>query len=146
MLRGMTEPFLYKFVQTPKLIVMLWEGNPPGVPQIFMDGRQHPSNADPSWMGHSTGKWEGDTLIVDTVSFNDRSWLGLYPHTEMLHVIERYRRTDFGHMEKETIIEDSGTFTKAWKIHTVWDLALNEEIQEYICNENNQDIGHIIGE
>lgn len=67
---------------------------------------------NPSWMGHSIGRWERDTLVVDTVGFNDRSWLGILPHTEMLHVVERYRRPDKGHLGVEVTIEDPGTF--AW--------------------------------
>ncbi len=95
-------PFIAKMVQTPGLIVMLFE-DAPGFRQIFLDGRAHPANFDPSWMGHSTGKWDGDTLVVDTVGFNDKVWIGssqgLYPHTEKLHLVERYRRLDFGHIE-----------------------------------------------
>ena len=100
---GSASPFIEKFVQTPSLLVILFE-DVPGFRQVFMDGRAHPSDWDPTWLGHSLGKWEGDELVVDTVGFNDRSWIGTLgdgylPHTEMLHVIERYRRVDFGHME-----------------------------------------------
>ena len=89
----------------------------PGFRQVFLDGRGHPSNWDPTWMGHSTGKWDGDVLVVDTVGFNDRSWLGgigggNIPHTEMLHMTERYRRVDFGHMDLALTFDDPGTFVK----------------------------------
>jgi hypothetical protein len=127
------DPFLYKIVQSPGLIVMLWEGNLPGVTQIFMDGRGHPASHDPSWMGHSIGHWDGDTLVVDTVGFHDRSWLGIYPHTEALHVVQRIRRTDAGHIEKDFTINDPGAFTKPWTWHVVWDLTPGEEIQELVC-------------
>lgn len=127
------DPFLYKIVQTPSLIVILWEGNLPGVTQVFMDGRGHPANHDPSWMGHSIGRWDGDTLVIDTVGFHDRSWLGIYPHTEALHVVQRIRRVDAGHIEKDFMIEDPGAFTKPWTWHVVWDLTPGEEILELVC-------------
>ena len=131
------DPFLYKIVQAPGLIVILWEGNLPGVTQVFLDGRGHPAVLDPSWMGHSIGRWDGDTLVVDTVGFHDRSWLGIFPHTEMLHVVQRYRRTDLGHMEKDITIEDPGAFTKPWNWHVVWDLAPGEEIFELVCENDH---------
>jgi len=136
-------PFIYKIIQTPAVIAMLWEGNVPGIVQIFLDGRAHPTNLDPSWMGHSVGRWERDTLVQDTVGFNDRSWLRVFPHTEMLHVIQRILRPDLGHLEKEITIEDPGAFRKPWKIRDAWDLAPGEEIAEYICNENEKDVPHL---
>ena len=139
----LVSPFIYKIIQTPSVMAILWEGNVPGIVQVFLDGRAHPKNLDPSWMGHSVGHWEGDTLVVDTVGFNDRSWLRVFPHTEMLHVVQRYRRPDLGHIEKEITIADPGTFTKPWKIRDVWDLAPGEEIAEYICNENEKDVPHL---
>ena len=75
--------------------------------------------------------------------FNDRSWLRVFPHTEMLHVVQRYRRPDLGHLEKELTIEDPGAFRKPWKIRDIWDLAPGEEIAEYICNENEKDVPHL---
>jgi len=136
-------PFIYKTIQTPAVIAILWEGNVPGIVQIFLDGRDHPKNLDPSWMGHSVGRWEKDTLVVDTVGYNDRSWLRVFPHTEMLHVVQRMRRPDLGHLEKEITIEDPGAFRKPWKIRDVWELAPGEEIAEYICNENEKDVPHL---
>jgi len=136
-------PFIYKIIQTPVVIAILWEGNVPGIVQIFLDGRAHPKNLDPSWMGHSVGRWESDTLVVDTVGFNDRSWLRVFPHTEMLHVTQRIRRPGLGHLEKEITIEDPGAFRKPWKIRDVWELAPGEEIAEYICNENEKDVPHL---
>jgi len=135
-------PGLFRIVQTPAMAVVLIENSQPAAAQIFLDGRDHPGNWDPSWMGHSTGRWAGDTLVVDTVGYNDRSWLGFSPHTEMLHVISRYRRTDLGHLDKEITVEDAGTFAKPWKIHVTWELAPGEEVQENIC-ENNRDAAHL---
>ena len=139
----LVSPFLYKIIQTPTVIALLWEGNVPGIVQIFLDGRAHPKNLDPSWMGHSVGRWQGDTLAVDTVGFNDRSWIRIFPHTEMLRVTQTYRRPRLGQIEKEVTIDDPRTFTKPWKMRATWDLAPREEIAEYICNENERDVPHM---
>ena len=84
---------------------------------------------------------DGDTLVVD-IGFNDRSWLGLYPHTEKLHVVTRYKRPDLGHLDIQITVEDPDTFSKPWRLHHVWDLVPGEEIQEFVC-ENNTDPQHI---
>ena len=139
----LTLPLFYKIVQSPSTIVMLWEGQPPGVRQVFLDQKDHSKSWGASWLGHSIGRWEGDTLVVDTAAFHDRSWLGVYPHTEQLHVIERYRRPELARLEREVTVEDPGTFTKPWKSRAVWDLAPGEEIHEYICNENEADVPHM---
>jgi hypothetical protein len=139
----LVSPFLYKVIQTPSVMAILWEGNVPGVTQVYLDGREHPATPFPSWMGHSVGRWDGDTLVVDTVGFNDLGWIRLFPHTEMLHVVQRYRRPDLAHIEKELTIEDPGTFAKPWKMRTSWDLAPTEEVQEYICNESEKDVPHM---
>ena len=135
-----TIPLFYKIVQTRGLLVQLFEQDP-HYRQIFLDGRAHPKDADPTWMGHSVGRWEKDTLVVDTTGFNDKSWLifatGL-PHTEMLHMVERYRRPDLGHLLVDLALEDPGTFTKPVERHMTWELAPGEEILESICNENNK--------
>jgi hypothetical protein len=93
-------------------------------------------------MGHSTGRWEGDTLVVDTVGFNDRSWIGIVPHTEQLHVTQRYTRPDLGHLVKEVTIEDPGAFTAPWKFRVNWELAPGEDIVEMVC-ETNAYLNHI---
>jgi hypothetical protein len=130
---------LAKFIQTPNLIVVLIELSVPGVRQIFLDGRRHPPNLQPSWQGHSIGRWEHDTLVVDSIGFNDRGWLdGSRPQTEKLHVIERFRRLDLGHMELDITIDDPGAYTKPWKVRRLLQLAPGEEIMEYVCNENNK--------
>jgi hypothetical protein len=137
-----TGPLLYRIVQTPTLFLTLWEDVAP-VRQVFLDGRDHPKDLNPTWMGHSIGHWEGDMLVIDTVGMNDKSWLNIYPHTEQLHLIEHYRRTDFAHLQVDITIEDPGTFKKPWTIHSVWNLAPGEEIAEYICGENNRDAPHL---
>ena len=131
-------PLPYKIVQTPSLVVQLFEG---GFRQVFLDGGGHPQDPDPTWRGHSIGRWEGDTLVIDTVGFNDKAWLPAFlPHTEQLHVVERYHRPDLAHLNIDVSIEDPGTFTKPWQLHMVWTLAPGEEIGEFIC-ENNKYFG-----
>ena len=138
------QPILYKFVQTPALIVLLFELEPHNR-QIFMDGRSHPADPDPTWVGHSIGKWEGDTLVVDTIGYNDRSWLPTaIPHTEKLHVIERYRRPDLAHLNVDVTIDDPGTLPKPWQLHMTWTLAPGEEILETVC-ENDQYRARVLG-
>jgi Carboxypeptidase regulatory-like domain len=144
---GSSSPFITKFVQTGSLLVILFEDNP-GFRQVFLDGRGHPSNWDPTWMGHSLGKWEGDVLVVDTVGFNDRSWLGgigggPIPHTEMLHMTERYKRVDFGHMDLAVTFEDPGTFVKPYHTNLKLDLTPQEELMEYVCENNKPE--HLVG-
>lgn len=134
-------PFMTKFIQTPNLMVILFE-DVPGFRQVFVDGRSHPPEPDPTWVGHSIGKWEGDTLVIDTTGYNDRGWMGIYPRTEKLRVVERYKRIDFGHLEVEVTVEDPGVFDKRWKMNMRWDLVPQEEIQEIVC-ENNKFLENI---
>jgi hypothetical protein len=140
-------PYPWKILETPGEIVFLFEGNIHSYRQIFLDGRTHPKDMDPTWYGDSVGHWEGDTLVVDTAGFNDKFWFDFagHPHTERLHIIERYRRPDFGHLENEVIIDDPGAYTKPFTLYGHFPLQAGQEIMEYICNENNQDLGHIVG-
>jgi len=136
---------IWKLVQTPALLVIMIEGELPR--QVFLDGRKHPDNLNASWVGHSIGHWDGDTLVVDTIGFNNRSWLDLdgRPHTENLHMTERYRRADLGHLEIEITIDDPGAYAKPWTTKSVAELAPKEEIMEYVCTENERDLGHMVG-
>src|SRR5690348_10895291 len=140
-------PYPWKIVQTPSLIVFLFEGNIHSYRQIFMDGRGHPPDVDPTWYGNSIGHWDGDTLVVDTIGFNDKFWFDFaaHPHTDKLHITERYHRTDMGHLESEVTIDDPGAYTKPFKLYGHFPLQTDTEILEYICNENNQDVPHIVG-
>src|SRR5438477_5226108 len=106
---------MMKIVQTPGLIVIL---NPDlTYRQIFLDGRALETDPNPSWMGYSVGRWDGDTLVVESFGFNDRTWLlGGYPHTEKLRMTERYRRTDFGHMDIAVAFQDPGVFAKPFTV------------------------------
>ena len=140
-------PYPWKIVQTPQLIVFLYEGGTHGYRQIFMDRNEHPSDPEPTWLGDSIGCWEGDTLVVDTIGFNDKFWFdqAAHPHTEKLHTIERYTRRDKGHMDIDITIDDPGAYTKPFTIHGhAWELA-NTDLMEYICDENNIDAPHITG-
>lgn len=128
-----TPPIFGKFVHTPDLIVILYEGIL-GFRQIFMDGRDHPQDIDPSWLGHSIGWWEDDVLVVDTIGFNDRGWTGLaHPRSEEFHVIERYRRTSYGGMELELTIEDPAVYHEPWVKQMPIYLAPNEQLFEFVC-------------
>jgi hypothetical protein len=148
--RGITNAgalFPYRLVQTSTLLVMLFEDDNPSHRQVFLDGRGHPKEMDPKWMGHSVGHWEGDTLVVDTVGFDDRSWLTAqgHPHTENMHVVERFHRPDLGHLEIEFTIDDPGTYAKPWIIKRVSDLDTKDDVGEYVCVENNKDAEHLVG-
>jgi hypothetical protein len=138
---------LMKFVQTPNLLVILVEGGDPGFRQIFLDGRAHPKDPFPTWQGHSVGRWEGDTLVVDTVGLNDKVSLTLteHPQTEQMHVVERIRRPDRGRLEIEVTLDDPGAYSKPWKVTRTLTLAPNEELQEYVCAENNKAQEHLVG-
>ena len=147
--RGVTAAgalFPYKLVQTPNLLVMLFEDDIPSHRQVFLDGRGHPKDPNPSWMGHSIGHWEGEVLVIDTLGFNDRSWLDPqgHPHTEKMRVTERLRRPDLGHLEIEFTIDDPGAYKTPWTIKRVADLDAGDEIGEYVC-ENNKDPDHMVG-
>jgi len=147
--RGVTNAgalFPYKLVQTPSLLVMLFEDDNPSHRQVFLDGRGHPKDPNPMWMGHSIGHWEGDTLVIDTVGFDERSWLDMagHAHTEMMRVIERFRRPDLGHLEVELTIDDPGAYAKPWKIKRASELDTTDDIGEYVCTENEKDFGHAV--
>ena len=106
--RMSTTPYPFRIVQTPNVTVIVYEGGAHVWRQIFTDGRKHSEDPNPSWLGESIGHWEGDTLVVDTIGFNGKTWIdesGL-PTSESLHVIERFHRTDLGHMEIEHTVDD----------------------------------------
>lgn len=140
-------PFPQKFVQTPKLVVILDEGNVHSYRQFFLDGRGHPPDLEPLWMGDSIARWDGDTLVVDSIGFNDKTWLNGQgvPHSDALHVVERYTRPDFGHLQVEITLEDSKAFTKSHTFTRAYTLLTDWEIHEYVCNEFNVDAEHLVG-
>jgi hypothetical protein len=140
-------PYPWRILQTPTHMFFLFEGNIHSYRQIFMDGRPHPADPDPTWYGHSVGRFEGDTLVIDTVGFNDKFWFDFagHPHTEKLHTIERYRRPEFGKLLYEVTIDDPGAYTKPFTLYGDHTYESSTELMEYICNENNQDVEHIVG-
>jgi len=135
---GSTAGGMTKIIQTPSLIVFLSQDLTSR--QIYMDGRALEAAPNPSWMGYSVGHWEGDTLVVESNGYNDRTWLDRngHPHTETLRTTERYRRPDFGHLEYTLTLEDPAVYAKPWTLTMGAKLAPDTEIIEYVCNENAQ--------
>jgi hypothetical protein len=135
---------VHKIVQTPGLIVMMLEVDSGATRQIHTDGRKLPVDPQPAWYGYSVGRWEGDTLVVESAGFNDKSWLDSmgHPHSTAMRVTERYRRRDFGHMDVETTIDDPKMYTRPFTIKVTQLLQPNTDILEYFCAENERDRAH----
>jgi len=142
-------PYGFELVDVPeeKIIYMIEVGGPHTYREFYMDGREHPKDLDPSFFGHSVGHWEGETLVVDTVGFNERFWLSRegIPHTEQLHLIEKFTRLDSDTLKYEAIIDDPGAYTKPWSGGFLIRWASGEEMYEYMCQENNRDVKHMYG-
>ena len=136
----------WKIVETPGVTIILYESRTI-FRQIFTDGRALPKDPNPTWQGYSVGKWDGDTFVVETNGFNGKGWLDTngHPVTDALHVTERYRRQDFGHMDVEITIDDPKAYTKPWTVHENAEYQPDTELLEYICEENNRDVGHFVG-
>ena len=140
-------PYPWRIVQSytykgPGHVFFIHEnGDAGGHRQIFMDGRKHPEDPLPTWFGHSIGWWEGDTLVIDTIGYNDKFWMDSRgtPHTEQMHTIERWTRVNFGTLELALTIIDPGTFSRPVNLKfTAKALPPGEELMELICTENNQ--------
>lgn len=132
------QPFPWEIVMARDRVLMIFEYQSL-VRQIFTDGRGHPADLDPTYMGNAVGKWEGDTLIVDTVGFNGKIWLdpkGL-PSTDALHVTERIRRTSHDTLSVDYTIDDRKAYTKPWTVQKLYTLKPDWQIKEYVCAENN---------
>jgi len=142
-LSGFLARWPIKIVQTPKLLVTLRSDDVISAHQVYLDGRSVPKDLEPSWQGYSIGKWEGDTLVIDTVGLNDKTWLNMFPHTGKLHIAERLRRPDLGHLEVETTYDDPESFKTPFMTKVVNVLAPDEEVEEYVCAENNQYREHV---
>ena len=140
-------PAPWRVIQSPKYIAIIYEAFNLWR-QIFLDGRELASDVNPTWMGYSTGKWDGDTLVVDTRGFNGKAWLDQLgrPSTDALHVTERFHRKDYGHMEIRITIDDPKAYTKPWTVTEEVHLLPETELLEFICNENNRDIPHLPGQ
>jgi len=113
--------------------------------QVYLDGRKLPVDPQPSWVGYSVGKWEGDTLVVDTAGFNDKSWLDIsgHPHSEEMRVQERFHRSDFGHMDLSITVDDPKAYSKPISFKVTLVLQADSDILETVCNENERDRVHI---
>jgi hypothetical protein len=134
-------PIPYKIVQTPKLVLILFEENI-AFRQIFLDSHRPVQDPQPTFMGYSTGKWEGDTLVVDTVGFNDKAWLDRmgHPHSEALHMTERFRRTNVGSLEIAITLDDPKMYAKPLKYTLKASLLPENDLMEYLCTENEKDV------
>jgi len=135
----------WKIIQMPNEIVMLHEAMTVWR-QIFLDGREFAADLNPSWLGFSIGKWDGDTLIVESKGFNGKTWLDKMgnPTTEALHVTERFRRRNIGTLEVQVTIDDAIAYTRPWTVTEQFRLMTNGELLETIC-ENNKDLEHLPG-
>jgi hypothetical protein len=137
-------PLPSRFIQVPGLIAVLFEGiNPHRM--IYTDGRKLPADPQPTWMGYSVGRWDGDVLVVESNGFNDRGWLdGIgNPRSEALHLTERLRRRNFGHLEVDVTFDDPQSYTRPFSIRYTRTLMPDTDVIEYICNENEKDRAHI---
>jgi hypothetical protein len=137
-------PGLHRIMQSPTVLSLLYERDS-RYRQIFLDGRPLPRDPNPAWMGYSVGHWDGDTLVVETTGFNDRTWLDMagHPHSEQLRVTERFRRIDFGHIQRQVTFEDRQTLTKPLTFSLTLSYAPDTEILENICED--RDSAHLVG-
>jgi hypothetical protein len=136
---------MMKIIQTPGLIIIL---NPDlTYRQIFLDGRPLETAPNPSWMGYSVGRWEGETLVVESFGFNDRTWLDHdgHPHTEALRTTERYRRRNMGNLDVEVTFSDPKAYSKPWTVAVRAELAADTELIEWVCNESPHGVEHWVG-
>ena len=137
-------PAPYKIIQTPGIIAMLYERDTT-YRQVYTDGRSLPIDPQPSWLGYSAGKWEGDTLVVNTNGLNDRGWLDArgHTHSEALRITERFHRRDFGHMEVQMTFDDPRTYSKPFTIKLQQHLMPDTDLLESYCAENEKDAAHM---
>ena len=139
--RQFMTPYGVEFVELPELqrVFIMDEGGPHTFRTVYMDGRSHPANFVPTAYGHSIGWWEGDTLVVDTIGYNEKFWLdrrGL-PHTEQLHTIERFTRVSLQGMKYEATIDDPGAYTAPWTGWFYMNFTPGQELWEYVCQQAN---------
>ena len=145
--RAFTAPMPFQIVQSPKMIAFLYEYQTI-YRMIYMDGRSHPAEIMdyPEFMGHSIGHWEGDTLVIDTVGINERSWLDTagHEHSDKLHLIERLKKVDATHIQWTVTYDDPVFFTERWSITRTFTRGEEtDRIMTYSCEENNKDVEHL---
>lgn len=148
--RQVMSPYGFEIVDMPELqrVYIIMTSNAMTYRTIYMDGREHPKDLQPSYFGHSVGHWEGDTLVVDSVGYNEVSWQnrdGL-PNTSQLHLVERFTRRDMNTMDYKVLIDDPGAYTKAWESGYTVGWNAGEELFEYVCQENNLSPDSMLGE
>jgi hypothetical protein len=139
-------PMPFKIVQTPRLVILLYEVDTV-FRQVFLDGRSLPDDPQPSWLGYSVGRWEGDTLVVDTTGFRDQGWLDKigHPHSDALHMTERFRRTDTGHMSIQVTLHDPKAYPSPISFTQAHELLPDTDLIEYFCSDNEKDQLHLVG-
>jgi hypothetical protein len=139
-------PGPYKIVQTPRIMMVLYEDNSV-FRQIFTDGRKLPADPQPSWLGYSVGRWDGDVFVAETVGFNDKGPLDVvgHPHSESLRLTESFRRRDFGRLEAQITVDDPKTYTKPVTIRLNYRLLPDTELLESFCSEDEKDLAHFPG-
>jgi hypothetical protein len=145
-LQMLAHPLPKKIIQNPGLLVILHERNME-FRQIYTDGRRLPDDPQPSWYGYSSGRWEGDTLVVDTVGFRDGLWADFNgsPLTDQAKMTERFRRPNFGRLEIEVTIDDPRAYTRPWTVSVHQRIALDTDLLEYACLENEKDVPRLVG-
>ncbi len=141
MLNGM-----YRIIHSPSMVAVLYDSGTGRYRQIYLDGRKLPKDPNPTWLGYSVGHWDGDTLVVESLGFNDRSWLDRagHPHSEKLRVTERFRRVDFGHMQFQITYDDPDSLTKPLSFSLTVKYAADTDMLENVCNETNRDKVHMV--
>jgi hypothetical protein len=135
-----------KIIQDTELVVILYEAQEQ-FRQIFLDGRTLPKDPNPTWLGYSVGRWEGGALKVETTGFNGKTWLDNragHPTTDALHIIERFQRRDFGHLDLQLTIDDPKAYTKPWTVTETMQIVPDTELLEFVCNENEKDLKHLV--
>jgi hypothetical protein len=139
-------PYPFKILNAGNIIVILYEALH-SYRQIYMDGRELPNNPNPTWMGYSVGHWEGDTLVVQSAGFVDNNWLdnGGHPGTEAMRLTEKFRRRDFGHIDLQLTVDDSKAYTKPWTVNLQFTAEPDTDLIEYVCDENEKDLKHLVG-
>ncbi len=140
-------PYPWTFATAPGRLYILFEGNIHSYRQVFMDGRAHPKDMNPTWYGHSVGRWDGDALVIDTIGFNDKFWFDFrgHPHTEQLHTVERYTRKEYDKLTNAITIEDPGAYSRPFTVTFTANLMPNGELMEYICQESERSSKHLRG-
>ena len=140
-------PFPFQIFQLPDRVLFIFEGATHIWREVFTDGRPHSPDPNPTFLGEAIGHWDGDTLVVDTIGFNEESWLDQdgHPHTDALHTAERFTRINEYTLRYEVTIDDPHAYTRPWTNSYLIPFVPGTELMEYICQENNKDAHHLVG-